>query len=157
MGGGLPIQKPYFLAVRQEDERYAELLGVVAALILCRNGIDARTLCLQHRHGPSLAVAEHIVGLRAVRQRVFEQHARTVGQVPARVLQQGVNLDPREGFGCAAHAAVQGSTTSTPTSPKSRTFRVATAMPRERAIAAIWQSAGAMGRPAERRPAAISA
>ena len=42
-------------------------------------------------------------------------------------------------------------------SSKSRTFRVATAMLRERAVAAIWQSAGATERPAERRMAAMSA
>ena len=63
----------------------------------------------------------------------------------------------RERSGRAAHPAVQGSTTSMPMSTKSRTLRVATVMPRERAIAAIWQSAGWVGRPAERRLAAISA
>ena len=42
-------------------------------------------------------------------------------------------------------------------SPKSRTLRVATDIPRERAIAAIWQSAGATVRPAARRLEAISA
>ena len=35
------------------------------------------------------------------------------------------------------HALAHGSITSTPVSEKSRTFRVATAMPRERAMAAI--------------------
>ena len=75
----------------------------------------------------------------------------------SRVLEQGVDPDPREGFGRTAHAAVQGSTTSMPVSSKSRTLRVATAMPRARAIAAIWPSAGATMRPAERRVAAISA
>ena len=55
------------------------------------------------------------------------------------------------------HVAAQGSTTSTPASSKSRTLRVATAMRRERAMAAIWQSAGAMVRPVERRQAAMSA
>ena len=40
------------------------------------------------------------------------------------------------------HAAAQGSTTSMSASSKSRTLRVATAMRRERTIAAIWQSEG---------------
>ena len=69
-------------------------------------------------------------------------------------VRQSSRTSPR---GHAAHAVAQGSTISTPISSKSRTLRVATAIPRHRAIAAIWQSAGAMGRPAERRPAAISA
>ncbi len=34
-------EEPRFLAIRQEDERYAELLGVVVALVLCFNRVDA--------------------------------------------------------------------------------------------------------------------
>ena len=48
----------------------------------------------------------------------------------------------REPLGRAFHPAVQGSTTSIPMPSKSRAWRVATVMPRERATAAIWQSAG---------------
>ena len=88
-------------------------------------------LGLKRRHGPALPVAEHVVSLRAVGQRVFEQDARTVGQIPARIRKQRVDLDPREGFGRAAHALDQGSTTSMPMSSKSLTLRVTTAMPRE--------------------------
>ena len=108
----VPLEKPHFVAVRQEHERHAELCGVVPTLILRRNGIDARPLGFQHRHGPALPVAEHVVGLRAVGQHVLEQDARSVGEVPTRVREQGVDFDAREGFGRAAHAAVQGSTTS---------------------------------------------
>ena len=54
-------------------------------------------------------------------------------------------------------APIHGSITSMPVSEKSPTFRVATAMPSERAIAAIWQSASGIGRPMRRRAAAISA
>lgn len=61
----------------------------------------------------------------------------------------------REGFRRAAHAAVQGSTTSTSMSSKSRTLHVATAIPRT--IATTWKSAGATVRPAERCAAAMSA
>lgn len=60
-------------------------------------------------------------------------------------------------FGATGHGGDQGCTILMSMPSKSRTLRVATVMPRERAIAAIWQSAGAMGRPAERRAAAISA
>ena len=106
---------------------------------------------------PRILILPYVAGLRAVGKRVLEQDARTVGQVPAGVLEQGVDLDAREGFGRAAHAVVQGSTTSTSKLSKSRTFRVATVRSRERAIAAIWQSAGETVQPAARRAAAMSA
>ena len=70
---------------------------------------------------------------------------------------KGDDNDPRKGYGPAVHAPVQGSTISMPVSSKSRTLRVTTAKPRDRAMAAIWQSAGATGRPAERRRTVISA
>ena len=56
----------------------------------------------------------------------------------------------------AAHAPAHGSKTSIPISSKSRTLRVATFMPRNAAIAAIWQSNGATGHPIERRTASLS-
>lgn len=59
--------------------------------------------------------------------------------------------------GAAAHSPFHGSEISIPASSKSRTLRVATAMSRDRAIAAIWQSATGIGRPTRRRAAAISA
>ena len=51
----------------------------------------------------------------------------------------------------------QGSTMSTPVPLKSLTLRVTRTARRERDMAAIWQSASPIGRPARRRPAAISA
>ena len=51
----------------------------------------------------------------------------------------------------------QGSITSIPQPSKSLTSLVATDALRERAVAAIWQSAWLMGCPAARRPAAIRA
>ena len=54
-------------------------------------------------------------------------------------------------------SAVHGLTISMSISSKSLTLRVATAMPRDRAIAAIWQFTGETGRPAERRMSAIIA
>ena len=56
-----------------------------------------------------------------------------------------------------AQPAVQGSITSSPIPSKASTSLVATAAPRLCAIAAIWQSAWLMGRPAARRSAAIMA
>ena len=49
-----------------------------------------------------------------------------------------------------AHACVHGSITSMPASAKSRTLRVAAAMARERAMAALWQSAFGIGLPIAR-------
>ncbi|MCY3872972.1 MAG: hypothetical protein OXF88_01605 [Rhodobacteraceae bacterium] len=63
--------------------------------------------------------------------------AHAVGQVPASVVKQYVGPDPSEGFSLSAHTAVQGLTIPMPMLLKSRTLRVATAMSRERAIAAI--------------------
>ena len=57
----------------------------------------------------------------------------------------------------SAHVAAHGSMMSIPMSAKSRTLRVATAMPREQAIDAIWTSACETGRPSARRAAAIAA
>ena len=59
-----------------------------------------------------------------------------------RQVDQRIDLTPRKGFGRAAHAAVHGLTVSMSISSKSLTLRVATALSRERATAAIWQSAG---------------
>ncbi len=91
---GFTVEEPYLLAVREKDEWYAELLGIVPTLVLGPDRIDGRSLCLKCRHGATLAVAEHIVGPGSVRQNVLEQDARTVEQIPARILEQGVDLCP---------------------------------------------------------------
>ena len=83
----------------------------MSSLVLRHDRIEARPLGLQYRHGPALPVAEHVIGLRAVGQRVLEQDTRSVGEVPARVLKQGVDLDTCEGFRRAVHADVRRSTT----------------------------------------------
>ena len=57
VGVGFAIEKPHFLAVRQEDERHAELFGVVLPLVLGCDGMGARPLGFQRRHRPTLAVA----------------------------------------------------------------------------------------------------
>ena len=158
MGVGFAVEEPDLLAVRQKRERDTQLLGVVAALVLRPDRLDPRVLRLQRRHRAARAVAEHVVRTRSVGQGVFEQDARAVGDVPVRVLQEGVDPDAGGGLGPAVHAVDdQGSSSSVPVSSKSATFRVATAMPRERAIAAIWPSASDSGRPLARRTATISA
>ena len=100
----LAVEEPDLFPVRQERERDAELLGVVASLILRLKGVDAGALGLDRRHGPPRAVAERVVGPRAVRQRVLEQDAHAVREIPAGVLEKSVDLDAREGFGCSTHA-----------------------------------------------------
>ena len=53
---------------------------------------------------------------------------------------QGVAFVVRDSFGCSTHALSHGLNTSIPMNSKSRMLRIATAMPRTRAIAAIWPS-----------------
>ncbi len=85
---------------------------------------------------------------------VAEQMSRTAyARTPS--LRQGVDRDPGERFGLGSHTPTQGFTISTPMSSKSRTLRVASLMRPAIAMAAIWQSAEATGRPAERRAAAM--
>lgn len=79
------------------------------------------------------------------------------GQVPTRVLEQLVELDTGRGSRCVAHGIVQGLTTCTLMSWKTRTLRVATAMRRKLATAEIWQSNSGMMRPAELRAATMFA
>ena len=112
MGVGFAVEKPHLLAVRKEGERNVELGGVVATLILCRDWIDPGVLRLQRRHGTAGTVAKHVVGTRAVRQRVFEENVRPVGHVPPGVLQQRVDLNAGKRFGSAAHVPAHGSTRS---------------------------------------------
>ena len=80
----LAVEEPDLFPVRQERERDAELLGVVASLILRLKGVDAGALGLDRRHGPPRAVTERVVGPRAVRQRMLEQDAHAVGEIPGR-------------------------------------------------------------------------
>ena len=56
-----------------------------------------------------------------------------------------------------ARSSAQGSMTAIPQCWKSVPLRVATAASLARAMAAIWQSASRIGRPTERREAAIAA
>ena len=72
---GLAVEKQHVLAVREEDERHFELLGVVAPLILRGYRIGARPLGFQRRHGTPLAVAEGVVRLRTVGEHVLEHDA----------------------------------------------------------------------------------
>jgi len=57
----------------------------------------------------------------------------------------------------SVHSPPHGLITSIPQPSNSHVLRVTTGIPVARAIAAIWQSASAIGRPTDRRPAAIAA
>ena len=104
-GVGVPaaVQEAHLLAVREEDEGDVEQRCVMDALVLRGERLDARALGLDDGHGPPGAVAEHVVGARAVRQRMFEQDAHAVGQVPSGVGEQGVDPDAGERLGRAGH------------------------------------------------------
>ena len=69
---------------------------------------------------------------------------------------RSMNLDARKGVDRAAYAP-HGLEISIAISWKSRMLRVATAMSRDRAVAAIWQSPSPTGRPSRPRVATISA
>nr|WP_298111810.1 hypothetical protein [Bradyrhizobium sp.] len=50
------VAEPYFFAVRQEDKRHIEQVGITTALRLSRAETDACALGLQHGKCASLAV-----------------------------------------------------------------------------------------------------
>ncbi len=99
------VEEPDLLAVRQEDERHAQLEGIVAPLVLRQDRVDACALGFERRQRPALTVAQHVVGQRAVGEQVFEQDARAVGDIPAGIPEQRVDLRARESLGGAAHRA----------------------------------------------------
>ena len=67
VGIGVAVEQPHFLAVGEEGERHVEFGGVVAALILRGDGIDAGVLRFERGHGAAGAVAEDVIGAGAVR------------------------------------------------------------------------------------------
>ena len=105
-GVGVPVavQEAHLLAVREEDEGDIEPRRVMDALVLRGEWPGARALGLDDGHGPPGAAAEHVVGARAVRQRMFEQDSHAVGQIPSGVREQGVDPDTGECFrGAGGH------------------------------------------------------
>ena len=110
---------------------------------------------------PSPLALYRDIGVKGDHKGVEAVNASRLADCPRRCLRtsrtssRALQTIPR--FGRSAHAPSQGLKISIPISSKSRTLRVATAMPCERAIAAIWQSAGETTRPANRRLAAICA
>ena len=104
----LLVAEPDFFAVRQEDERHVEQIGVAAALRLARAQIDAGALGLQHGERAALPVEQRVVGPPAVIERVLEAHAVAISQLPVGVFQKLVDLDPGEGFIRHAVSASRG-------------------------------------------------
>jgi hypothetical protein len=99
MGVLVLVAEPDFLAVGEENERDAEFVGVAAALRFAIGEIDAGLLGLKDCQCPALPVEQDIICTAAAAQRIFEPDALSVGQAPAGVTQQFVNLDPGEGLG----------------------------------------------------------
>ena len=62
------VQKPHLLAVREKDEGDVKQRCVMDALVLCGEWLDRSRVCLDNAYGSPGAVAEHVVGARAVRQ-----------------------------------------------------------------------------------------
>ena len=92
------IAEPHLLAVGQEHERHAEPSGVGQRLRLRRAQAHARLLGFQHRQRLPAPVAQDVVGLGPVTQPMLEPDAPPVGQLPARILELRVDLDPRKCF-----------------------------------------------------------
>ena len=94
----LLVAEPDFFAVRQEDERDIELIGIASALGFAGAQIDAGALGFEHRERAALTIKQRVIGLAAVIERVLETHAAAIGQLPLGVLQKLVDFDPGEGF-----------------------------------------------------------
>ena len=144
------------------DAAFGDLAGARLSLLHLSSRVEAEVRVARALLG-KLADAEHLwperaaYGVQQVGQcRVVRSLSRRAARRPyaAQVVKIGCN-------GCGkllcAHPFAQGLITSIPLPSKSSTSLVATAAPRQRAIAAIWQSAWLMGRPAARRAAAITA
>ena len=98
MGILVLVAEPDFFAVRQEDERNVELIGIATALRLPGAQIDARALGFEHGERPPVAVEEGVIRLAAIIERIFETDAAAVRQPPIGIPQQLVDVDPREGL-----------------------------------------------------------
>ena len=92
------VPEPHFLAIRQEDERYIELVGVALPLCLTCAQIDAGALCLQHGKRPARSVKQRIVRRPTIIERILEANATTIRKRPACILQDLIDLYPCECF-----------------------------------------------------------
>ena len=94
--------------------------------------------------GPSFAIQSVAAAIPGValrlRTRKVEPNCHVLSSAQKHEGQMAQYIAHWPGIGCNTHPIIQGSITSMPASMKSRTFRVATAMRRERAMAAIWHS-----------------
>jgi hypothetical protein len=96
------VAEPDFLAVRQEDQRYVELISVAAALRLAGAQIDAGALGFEDSKSAAKPVEQSIVGLPAVIERVFEPDAVAITELPLGILEKLVDLDAGESFNLRA-------------------------------------------------------
>lgn len=80
-----------FATVREKNVGNVELFGAGAALFGCVGRIDRGALRFGHRHRTAMTVAKHIIGARAVRQRILRSERSCRRSVPADVLEQRVD------------------------------------------------------------------
>src|SRR5579885_3104315 len=90
------VAEPHVLAVREEDERHVELIGIAPSLRFARAQIDACALGFQHGERTALAVEQRVVRPAAVIEWILEPHAAAIGERPIRILQKLVYLYARE-------------------------------------------------------------
>jgi hypothetical protein len=74
------VAEPDFFAVRQEDERHVEQIGITSALRLARAETDARALGFEHGKCTTLAIELRVVGPATVMERILVPHAEAIGQ-----------------------------------------------------------------------------
>jgi hypothetical protein len=86
------------LAIRQEDDRNAELIGIAPALRLAAAQGDAGAFCFENSDRAALPVEQRIIGLAAVIKGIFEPHTAAVGEPATRIPEELVNFDAGEGF-----------------------------------------------------------
>jgi hypothetical protein len=102
------VAEPDFLDVRQEDQRYVELIGVAAALRLAAAQIDAGALGFEDSKSVAKPVEQSIVGLPALIEREFEPDAVAITELPLGILEKLVDLDAGESFIGHAVSASRG-------------------------------------------------
>jgi hypothetical protein len=100
----LPVPETDLLAIREKHVRDAEVRRVGLGL---RFGDAEDRLCalgFNDCERPAVSVAEHVIRASAVGHRDLAPDGIAIGEIPALLLQLGIDLDPRERLVRRAHA-----------------------------------------------------
>jgi hypothetical protein len=97
-GLALPLPEQHLVAIAQEGVGHTALLRVGLGLRRGVAWVDRVALGLDHGQRTAMAVAQHVVGARAVGQLHFEADGIAVERVPALRCEQRVDLHAGKGF-----------------------------------------------------------